>query len=155
MLKLILAIGLTILADLAHAEGVRPGLWKLSLESAVAQSPDWKPQPFDLTQCLTESDAQNPGSLLLGMSSPGASGCEFPSRQYVGNRFTFEVSCGGSLGLQGHGQLDYTATSLDGFIDVTVGTLEKLAMQKTKFMGLTWATARARAADYKVAFRLN
>lgn len=129
MRKTLIAISLAALAATAHADDIRPGLWKISLQSSVAAAPDWQQPPFESTQCLSESDAKNPAPTLLGMGSPGATGCDFPSKQYVGNSFSFDVSCSGSLGIKGHGQITYTATSLDGVLDVNIGDTEKVAMQ--------------------------
>ncbi len=124
------ALGLIAVATSSFAvEDIKPGLWKISLESGVAATPDWKPQPFELSQCLTAADAQNPDRLLLGMSSSGATGCDFLNRQYSGNTLTFDVSCAGTLGIKGHGQVTSTATSLDGFLNVSVGGEEKVDMQ--------------------------
>lgn len=111
------------------AEDIKPGLWKISMESGVAATPEWKPQPFELTQCLSVADAQNPDKLMLGMSSAGAAGCDFLNRQYSGNTLNFDVSCTGTLGIKGHGEVTFTATSLDGFLNVTMGGEEKIDMQ--------------------------
>lgn len=121
--------GFFSLSSIAQAEEIRPGLWKISLESTVAVSPGWKPQPFELTQCLAESDAKNPAGLLLGMGSPGATGCEFTDSQYSGNTMKFKVSCAGTLGIQGHGEMTYTATTLEGVLDVDLGESDKIDMQ--------------------------
>ncbi|MFM8330680.1 MAG: DUF3617 domain-containing protein [Candidatus Methylumidiphilus sp.] len=123
------ALVLAGLADRALADDIRPGLWKIAVTAAVAASPDWKPEPFDLTQCLTEADARNPAQVMLGMGSPGATGCDFPSRQYAGNSLVFEVSCAGSLGIKGSGQVSYSATQLDGTLNVNFGGDEAVAMQ--------------------------
>ena len=132
MKKLIKLTALSLVAVTTNSfsvEDITPGFWKISMESGVAATPDWKPQPFELSQCLTASDAQNPDLLLLGMSSSGASGCDILNRQYSGNTLTFDVSCAGTLGLKGHGQVTFTATSLDGTLDVTMGGEEKIDMQ--------------------------
>ena len=124
------AFGLVLVVTSSFAvEDIRPGLWKISMESGVAATPDWKPQPFEISQCLTAADAQNPDRLLFGMSSSGATGCDFLNRQYSGNTLTFDVSCAGTLGIKGHGQVTYTATSFDGFLNVSVGGEEKFDMQ--------------------------
>lgn len=115
--------------NIAHADDIKPGLWKISMESQVAAAPDWKPEPFELTQCLNEADAKNPAPLLLGMGSSGASGCDFPNKQYNGNRFSFEVSCTGTLGIKGHGEVNFTAESMDGFLNVNLGETEKIDMR--------------------------
>ena len=123
------ALSLILLFNIAQAEDIRPGLWKITSESSVEASPDWKSQPFELTQCLTESDAKNPAGLLLGMGSPGATGCDFPGNQYSSNGMKFEVSCTGTLGIKGHGEVTYTATTLDGFLDVNLGGTDKIDMR--------------------------
>jgi opacity protein-like surface antigen len=121
---------LAVMAHCGQAEDdVKPGLWDIAVESGVAASPDWKPQAFAMKQCLTEGDAKNPDRLLLGMGSSGATGCDFLNRQYSGNTLSFDVSCAGTLGLKGHGQVTYTATSVDGFLNVTVDGDGKLDMQ--------------------------
>ena len=132
MKKLLKLTALSLVAVTTNSfavEDINPGLWKISMESGVEATPDWKPQPFELSQCLTASDAQNPDQLLLGMSSSGATGCDILNRQYSGNTLTFDVSCAGTLGLKGHGQVTFTATSLDGTLDVTMGGEEKIDMQ--------------------------
>jgi opacity protein-like surface antigen len=129
-IKLLAALSVMALFSPAQAEDIKPGLWKISMVSGVAATPDWKPQPFELTQCLTESDAQNPAQLLLGMGSAGATGCDFPRKQQSGNTLSFDVVCAGTLGIRGQGQVTYTATSLDGFLNVSFGGgAEKTDMQ--------------------------
>jgi len=123
------ALSLIALFNTAQADDIRPGLWKISMESQVAATPDWKPQPVGLTQCLTEADAKNPAGLLLGMGSSGATGCDFPSKQYSGNSLRFEVLCAGTLGIKGRGEVTYSATTLDGFLDVNLGETDKIDMR--------------------------
>ena len=128
------------------AEDIKPGLWNISMESGVAATPDWKPQPFVTTQCLTEADAQNPARLLLSMGSTGATGCDFQNRQYSGNSLTFDVACAGTLGIKGHGQVTYSATTVDGFLNVSIGGDIKVDMQNTihaNYLGDCPATGRA------------
>jgi hypothetical protein len=126
-----ISLTLALLAVCANvsAEDIKPGLWKISLESRVAASPDWQPKPFELTQCLTENDARNPDRLLAGLGGQGVSGCDFLNRDYSGSHVRFDLSCAGSLGLTGHGEMDFSATSLNGVLDVTSGGAEKIAMQ--------------------------
>lgn len=115
------------------AEGIKPGLWKISLESRVAAAPGWQPEPFEMTQCLSEADAQNPDRLLAGLGEQGVSGCDFLNRDYSGSSVKFDLSCGGQLGLTGHGEMMFTDTSMDGTIDVSFADAgqggERTAMQ--------------------------
>jgi hypothetical protein len=101
------------------AEDIQPGLWKISMESSVAASPGWKPEPFVLTQCLTEEDARHPDQLLAGLGGQGVTGCDFLNRDYSAGRMSFDVKCGGALGMGGHGEMSLSATRLDGTLDVS------------------------------------
>lgn len=115
------------------AEDIQPGLWRITLESRVAATPDWNPEPFQLNQCLTIADAQNPEQLLIGLSTSGASGCEFLNRQTSGQRLQFEVQCSGTLGIHGQGTVDFTATTVTGILNArfaaTDNTTEAVEMQ--------------------------
>jgi hypothetical protein len=106
------------------AEGIQPGLWQITLESRVAATADWNPEPFQLTQCLTEQDAQNPDRLLTGLSTSDASGCEFSNRQASEQHLRFEVRCAGTLGIAGQGRVDFTATTVKGVLTVRFTALD-------------------------------
>ena len=130
-MKAIVLPAALVLFALSHdlpAQDIRPGLWKITLESRVAATPDWQPQPFSLTQCLTQDDADHPELLLTGTGGTGVSGCDFPNRQYTEGHVSFDVSCAGALGLSGHGELSFTATRIDGNLDVSIGGAEKTDM---------------------------
>ncbi len=129
MKRRLMALALLAMASYAHAEDIRPGLWKITLESSVAATPDWKPQPYEISQCLTEADAQNPERLLAGMGTSGATGCDFQNRQDSGSSLKFDLACGGTLGIKGHGEITYSSTSLDGVLDVTMGDAQTVSMQ--------------------------
>lgn len=113
------SLALILGGSAARAEGIQPGLWKISMESSVAASPGWKPEPFVLTQCLTEEDARHPDRLLAGLGGQGVTGCDFLNRDYSAGRMSFDVKCGGALGMGGHGEMSFSATRLDGTLDVS------------------------------------
>ena len=128
-----LAVVLLAASASGFAEDIQPGLWRITVESRVAATPDWNPQPFELTQCLTAQDAQNPERLLTGLSTAGASGCEFHNQQGSAQHRQFEVRCGGALAIQGQGSVDLTATTVSGVLNVRFaapdGTTEAVEMQ--------------------------
>lgn len=113
------SLALILSGNSASAEDIQPGLWKISMESSVAASPDWNPEPFVLTQCLTEEDARHPDHLLAGMGGQGVTGCDFLNRDYSAGHMRFDVKCGGALGISGHGEMSFSATRLDGTLDVS------------------------------------
>ena len=109
------------------AADIQPGLWRITLESRVAATPDWSPEPFELSQCLTAADAQNPEQLLIGLSTTGASGCEFLNRQASSQHLQFQVRCGGTLGIQGQGTVDFTATTVTGVLNARFAATDDAA----------------------------
>lgn len=113
------AVALLMAGNPLLAEDIKPGLWKISVEARVAATPDWKPDPFESTQCLTEDDAKHPDRLLAGMGAQGVSGCDFANREYSGGSMKFDLSCAGPLALKGHGEVAFAATRLDGTLDVS------------------------------------
>jgi hypothetical protein len=121
---------LLLLAPAANAAAgdIRPGLWKITLESRVAATPGWQPEPFELTQCLTEADTAHPERLLTGGGGQGVDSCDFPKRDYSGGHLRFEVSCAGTLGLTGRGELSFTETRIDGNLDASFGGEERTDM---------------------------
>ena len=59
MRKSILLIGATaaaIAATASRAADISPGLWEISMETRVAATPGFAPEPFKLTQCFTADD---------------------------------------------------------------------------------------------------
>lgn len=110
----------------ASADDIRPGLWKISLEARVEASPEWQPEAFALTQCLTESDARDPARLLANWSGTGVSGCEFFDQRRSPGRLAFAFRCSGDLGVRGRGEVAFAATSLEGTLDADMGEAEKV-----------------------------
>ena len=106
------------------AADIQPGLWRITLASRVAATPDWNPEPFELTQCLTEQDAQRPDRLLARLSTAGASDCELLNRQASTSSLQFEVRCRGTLGIEGQGRVDFTATTVTGVLNARFAAID-------------------------------
>jgi len=126
MLMLLIA-GAT--SSLAIADDLTPGLWEITMESRVPTETGWKPTPFNLTQCLTASDAKDPSRLVSSISTSGTSGCSFTERSYSGGSFRFALDCGGSFGLKTRGTITFGASSFAGTIIAT----GNVAGQATEF----------------------
>jgi hypothetical protein len=114
-----LAAALLLAVCPASADDVSPGLWEITLETRVPADAGFAPTPFKLTQCLTAQDARDPARVLAGVSSPGASGCDYTDRSYAGNSFSFSMQCAGSLGIQSSGRVAFTPDTMDGNITAT------------------------------------
>ncbi len=106
------------------AADIQPGLWQIILESRVAATPDWNPEPFTLTQCLTEQDAQRPDRLLTRLSTAGVSDCELHNRQASTSSLQFEVHCRGTLGIEGEGRVNFTATTVTGVLNARFAAID-------------------------------
>jgi len=109
-------------APQAFAADPQPGLWQFTLETRVAAESAFTPPPFQLSQCLTAADAQNPDRLLGGMANPGATGCSYTDRNYSGDSFRFSMQCSGDYGIKATGEVSYGADAISGTID-SVSTL--------------------------------
>lgn len=112
-----------------QANDILPGLWEITLNTKVAVSQNWAPPPVQLSRCLTESDAINPERLFADAGMMGVMGCSFDNRQLRAGHVSFDVACEGKLGITGHGDMDFTAKSIDGSLDVRFGEAERTAMQ--------------------------
>ncbi len=126
---------LSLIAPSSFAADISPGKWALSMETRVAASPDFAPQPYTLNQCLTEQDAQDPSRVLGGMANPGASDCIYTEKSFSGTTFRFKMRCAGSFGIQASGEIAYTSTTMDGNIVSTATVLGQPAEFQMKVSG--------------------
>lgn len=124
-------IGAALWMAAACADDIQPGLWKITLNAGVAASPDWRPDPFALTQCLSESDARDPARLFAGMGGAGVADCDFLNKNQSGGNLSFDIRCGGALGIAGHGDMRFSATAVEGTLTVLMGEAgaEKVEMR--------------------------
>ncbi len=121
----------------ALAEDVSPGLWEITMETRVASDPGYAPAPIHLTQCLTAEDARDPSRLLGQIANPGATGCAYTERSYSGNSLSFTMRCTGSFAVASHGQVAFSADTMDGNIaaranvgGTTVETQNKISARR-------------------------
>lgn len=118
----LIAIGVLSVAAFSEAslaDDLSPGLWEITMETRMEASPEFVSPPVQLTQCLKNEDAHDPGKLLGGLSNPGVSDCAYANEGYSGNRFRFTIQCGGSLGLRSQGEVSFTPTTMSGAITST------------------------------------
>ena len=110
------AVCLACLALPSHAADIAPGLWAISMETRTQAAPGFQPAPFTVNQCFTAADARDPSRLLGGLSSPGASDCQYTEKSYSGNTFRFAMQCGGAYALQSRGEVTFDAQTMNGLI---------------------------------------
>ena len=111
-----LALLPALLPTLAAAQMPLPGLWQIGAQTQAVGLP-LVLSPMAIEHCLTPEDARDPSKLLGRLSSPGASDCAYTDSGYVGSNFHFVMACAGAFGIQAHGEVAFTATTLTGSID--------------------------------------
>ena len=113
-----LALGAGASPFAASQSDIRPGQWQMSVEFVVPADPGSKQPPISRNQCLTAADARDPSRLITETSVPGATGCAFSDRKESPGHLEFAVKCEGLFAIAGRGSIDYTATSLQGTLDL-------------------------------------
>jgi hypothetical protein len=117
MRQRLIPLSLLLLAcPLAHAQDISPGLWEITVNSLVAASPGFAPDPVKQTQCLSAQAARDPRRLFGELSAPGASGCSYGKSRITGNNLQFTMQCAGSLNLHASGDMSFAPESLSGTI---------------------------------------
>lgn len=114
--NIILLVLLMTIAQASFAADIQPGLWKLTMETQVAASPDLSPAPYTTSQCLTEQDAQDPSRVFGSAANPGVSDCTFTEKQFFGSTFRFQMQCADTPGMKTRGEINYTTTTMEANI---------------------------------------
>ncbi len=107
------ALLLAVLAASAAASDIQPGEWEIAIETTAPVA-----QQQTLRQCLTEADARDPSRILMGSGPTSQPGCGLADKRDSGSHMDFSVRCTGSLPIAGQGWVDYSATSLQGEIQL-------------------------------------
>ena len=111
-----------------NAQGAqpRPGLW--NMEATVSADGSAKPiGPFYRQQCFSEKDIRSPEQLLTDI---GAQDCTYGDKKYVGDRFTFSISCQGALPMSGTGSIVYGTDTVQADANI-VADLQGLSVATT------------------------
>lgn len=110
----------------AQAAQPRPGLW--NIEATVSADGAAKPiGPFYRQQCFTAEDIRSPEQLLTDI---GAQDCSYGDKKYVGDRFTFSISCQGALPMSGTGSIVYGTDTVQADANI-VADLQGLSVATT------------------------
>ena len=97
----------------ARAQDIQPGQWELNLQTNAGGAI----QTQVIQQCLKDSDARDPGRLLMG-SSGGALGCQLADQRRSAGHLDFSVSCSAGPGIGGRGSVDFTPTTVQGSVSL-------------------------------------
>lgn len=107
----------TLILLLALAD-IQPGNWEITATTEVQGIRE--PSSMVQTRCLTEEEARDP-SRIFG-ASPGAR-CRFSERNDTGSVYTFRITCEGQGAIRGTGRVRYSATTLDGELELKTDQL--------------------------------
>ena len=117
---------LTMAVGAVEAAQPRPGLW--NIEATVAADGAAKPiGPFYRQQCFSAEDIRSPEQLLTDI---GAQDCSYGDKKYVGDRFTFSISCQGALPMSGTGSIVYGTDTVTAEANI-VADLQGLSVATT------------------------
>ena len=117
---------LALTAFSVHAAEPRPGLW--NIEATVSADGAAKPiGPFYRQQCFSAEDIRSPEQLLTDI---GAQDCSYGDKKYVGDRFTFSISCQGALPMSGTGSIVYGTDTVQADANI-VADLQGLSVATT------------------------
>ncbi|HZV99701.1 MAG TPA: DUF3617 family protein [Methylophilaceae bacterium] len=118
-----LLILLLVLPALNVQAAAKPGLWNLTV-TVTAEGAAQPYGPYTQNQCFNQNDMRKPEKLLANIGAPD---CSYGNVQDRGNRLTFDVQCGGTIPMSGSGNVNYTADTFQGQVDITAD-LEGLAI---------------------------
>jgi hypothetical protein len=121
------ALLLVFAATAAHAS-IEPGNWEFSLESPLQPSTNG---PVVKQRCLTPEEAADPQKVLA--EAHGSNKCELSNVRDSGAAYQFEVACTGRVPVHGSGNVRYSATALDGEIDL-IGETQGLRLKTRSYV---------------------
>ena len=116
-----------LMAGAAQAS-VEPGNWEFSLESPLQGNANG---PVVKQRCLTPEEAADPAKVLSEARS--SERCQFTNVRDSGADYKFDLACTGRVPVRGSGSVRYTATTLDGEIDL-VGETQGLRLKTRSFV---------------------
>ncbi len=99
-----LAMALVCCATMAFAEGIEPGLWKIT--TRVDQGGTISP-PLLSSKCLTEAQAKDVPEAFTPVSSTVNSTCAPIERHFDGRTLSWRLVCTGQFNVELNGNFDF------------------------------------------------
>lgn len=107
---------------------VEPGNWEFTLDSPLQGNGNGG--PIVRQRCVTAEEASDPAKVLAEARDKR---CQLSNLHDNGAEYTFDVACTARVPLRGSGSVRYTASSLDGAIDL-VGETQGLRLKTRSFV---------------------
>ena len=117
-----------ILVSGAAQAAIEPGNWEFSVDSPLVGS---SAGPTVKQRCLSPDEAADPQKVLA--EARGSDKCQLSNVRDSGSDYKFDVACVGRVPVHGSGTVQYTATTLDGTIDL-VGETQGLRLKTRSFV---------------------
>jgi hypothetical protein len=108
-----ICLGLWMAVPAAQADGIEPGLWKITTRQLMNGAPT---PPQVTTRCLTPEQARDPGMTFSPQFGGVNTDCERRDYQASGERVSWRLQCRGQLEMDVAGEFifetarNYTAT---------------------------------------------
>jgi len=105
---------LAVLVSAAFAEGIEPGLWRITSRTATGGVIG---PPHESSKCLTAEEARDVATTFSPLSRTVNSTCAPLERSFSGQKLTWKLVCKGQLDMELTGEFDfdsprhYTATT--------------------------------------------
>lgn len=119
-LTLVILLAMVALSAAAvAAPDMQPGQWAITTTMEIPGMP-MKMPPMTIKQCLTKEDIIPKQSSNMGSMSKN-SPCAVKNVATEGNKVIWDVECKGQRQqMQGHGEVTYHGTTMEGTVTVTV-----------------------------------
>jgi len=119
---------LLLLAAGAAQASIEPGNWEFSLESPLQPGTSG---PVVKQRCLTAEEAADPQKVLA--EARGSDKCQLSNVRDSGADYKFDLACSGRVPVHGSGSVRYSATTLDGEIDL-IGETQGLRLKTRSYV---------------------
>lgn len=102
---------ITLSATVCAVPNIQAGLWEVTTRTEMSATDTQLPTlpPETKTQCITQTDAENPQSVV-----PAQSGCSINDTQVSGDSISWAMSCPGELPAKGTGETHYNGNTFSG-----------------------------------------
>ncbi|MFZ2491025.1 MAG: DUF3617 family protein [Thermoanaerobaculia bacterium] len=112
--SLTLVAVLLLVAAVAFAGPQKPGKWKVTIETVMADMP-MKMPPMTTTVCLSEKDVEDPQKAMGNMKGD----CKVTDLQTTDNKVSYNIDCP-SQKMKGHAEFTFTDSSYKGLMKMKV-----------------------------------
>ena len=103
---------------ITYAAQLEPGNWEFTVDVKAKGLGAFQPKPGPVVnnRCITPEQAANPAKVMADAGARGE--CQFSNQRDTGSEYSFDVRCTGRVPVEGSGKMRYSATTMDGDINL-------------------------------------